>query len=262
MRVTYRDQDVKEYWTKRWTSIPVDSIMDNENIYPLKYAIKTIKSPLGKILEAGCGAGRILRYFHARGHDITGIDFVDEVVSKVKMVDSTIKIEVGDITNLAFEEESFEYVLAFGLYHNLEEGLDEALKETYRILRSGGRVCASFRADNIQTRLSDFVSSANRRGRQKSKSRVFHKMNLTLKEFKSLFERSGFFIEETYPVQNMPILYKFKFFRAASHKLFNENKARSEGYQLSSIGQYVQKSLMRWFPNHFCNIYVIIARRP
>ena len=30
------------------------------------------------------------------------------------------------------------------------------------------------------------------------------------------------------PVQNMPILYKFSFFRSTEHKIFDENKAGSK----------------------------------
>jgi len=60
----------------------------------------------------------------------------------------------------------------------------------------------------------------------------------------------------------MPILYKFRLFRASSHKRFDENKARAEGYRLSFIGEFLQNSLMRFFPDQFCNIYVLIAHKP
>jgi len=86
-------------------------------------------------------------------------------------------------------------------------------------------------------------------------------MNLTKNEFSSLFNKNGFEIENIYPVENMPILYKFSFFRAQSHKEFNENIARSEGYRLSRFGQKLQNMLMKYFPNQFCNIYVLIAHK-
>ena len=78
MRITYRSHDVKNYWADRWANIPADSAMTNEDVYPLKYALQTVKHKNGHILEAGCGAGRILRYFHDRGYDIhvaQGVDF-------------------------------------------------------------------------------------------------------------------------------------------------------------------------------------------
>lgn len=262
MRITYRMRGVKEYWAARWDDIPADAPMENAGAYPLKYAQMTVKDKAGKILEAGCGAGRVLRYYHNLGYDIIGIDFIDVAISKLRAIDPTLQVEVGDITNLRFADHSFKYVLAFGLYHNLEHGLDKAIQETHRVLEKGGLVCASFRADNIQTRLTDWL--ANRKMKSKggeSKIRSFHKMNLTRSEYEQIFTRAGFTIDFAGPVENMPILYKFTIFRAAEHKQFDENKARAEGYRLSRFGQKLQDFLMRFFPDQFCNIYVLIAHK-
>lgn len=105
---------------------------------------------------------------------------------------------------------------------------------------------------------------ANRQSSKQSKDGplVFHKLNLSRREFIELFEKSGFIVEEVAPVVNMPILYKFSVFRAAGHKVFNESEARVEGYQLSPFGTLLQRVLMRLFPNQFCNIYVMLARKP
>lgn len=262
MRITYRSRGVKEYWATRWADIPADSAMTNENVYPLKYALQTVVSRDGAILEAGCGAGRILRYFHERGYDITGIDYIDVAVAKLREADDTLKVKTGDITRLQFPDGCFRCVLAYGLYHNLEHDLDAAVAETLRVLEPGGRVCASFRADNIQTRLTDRLADRRARRSGKVAGTAFHKMNLTRREFAALFERAGFVVESVSPVENMPILYKFAFFRARTHKAFDENRARTEGYRLSGLGQLLQDALMRFLPDQFCNIYVLIARRP
>lgn len=258
MRKTYRSRGVKEYWTSRWEDIPVDEPMENAGVYPLKYAAMTVKQAHARILEAGCGAGRILRYFHSRGYDIVGIDFVEVAITKLSAADPGLQVAVGDITNLKFNDAEFDYVLAFGLYHNLEHDLDRAVQESYRVLKPGGAVCASFRADNLQTRLTDWLSE-RRHGAKAKSGRVFHKINLTRSEFETLFTRAGFQIEFVAPVENMPILYKFRLFRAPSHMVFDENRARAEGYRLSWFGRWLQGLLMRWFPDQFCNIYVLIA---
>jgi SAM-dependent methyltransferase len=263
MRVTYRSRGVKEYWAARWEDIPADAPMENPNVYPLKYAEMTVRAKDGRILEAGCGAGRILRFYHQHGYNIVGMDYINVAIRKLKAIDSTLQVETGDITALHYPDQSFKYVLAFGLYHNLEHDFDKALDETYRVLESGGAVCASFRADNIQTRLTDWLTEkrAKQQGKQ-PRGRAFHKMNLTKSEYATLFVRAGFEIEFIGPVENMPILYKFAMFRARTHKRFDENKARAEGYRLSWLGQRLQNFLMRFFPAQFCNIYVLIALKP
>lgn len=261
MRITYRYKDNKTYWTKRWSDVNADQPMANHDVYPLKYSELIIRKNEGPILEAGCGAGRILRYYHEKGFDITGIDFIEVAVKKLKNIDSTLNVEVGDITHLRFRDNSFKYLLAFGLYHNLENGFENSIGETYRVLQNNGLVCASFRADNIQTRLTDWLENYRVKNQNGNLPKVFHKMNLTRREFTSSFTRNGFEVEKVIPVENMPILYKFSFFRTKTHKEFNENKAREEGYQLSKFGQIIQNMLMEWFPNQFCNIYVLIARK-
>lgn len=262
MRKTYRHRNVKDYWNTRWTDIPADQPMKNSQIYPLKYAEQIVIDRQGKILEAGCGAGRILRYYHNLGLDIVGIDFIEAAIEKLKKIDNTLKVEVGDISNLRFDNASFRYILAFGLYHNLESGLEQSIKETYRILEPGGIVCASFRADNIHNLFTDWLTDRRTRSRKKTgDGHEFHKMNLTRSEFKNIFEKEGFMIDSITPVENMPILYKFPFFRALKHKHFNENLAREEGYKLSWFGQLFQNFLMDFFPDKFCNIYVLIAHK-
>lgn len=260
MRITYRRKDNREYWSNRWADIPVDYPMSNLDAYPLKFAELVIQSKDGKILEAGCGAGRVLRYYKDKGYDIVGIDFIKEAVEKLKKIDSKLNVEVGDITDLNFPDEYFRYVLAFGLYHNLEFGLKKALDETYRVLEPGGKVCASFRADNFQTLIVDWLAEyrARRQG-VKARADKFHKINLRLSELVDLFKRVGFCVESAYPVENMPIFYKFRFFRSKEHKDFNENLARKEGYRLSPFGYAAQKLLMKYFPRQFCNIFVLIA---
>lgn len=261
MRITRRRQSVKDYWSSRWEDIPADEAMDNIHAYPLKYAEQIIKDKKGKILEAGCGAGRIQRYYHNKGMDILGIDFIKIAIDKLKKIDQTLKVEVGDITDLRFDDCSFKYILAFGLYHNLEHGLEKSIQETYRILEPGGSLCASFRADNIQTKIVDWLAN-NRSGSNKdSKLLKFHKMNLTRSEFKNIFKNEGFEIEFIAPVENMPLLYKFSFFRSFAHKTFDENLARKEGYKLSPLGQLLQNFLMYFFPNQFCNINVMVAHK-
>ena len=92
MRVTYRKANNKDYWTKRWADIPADQPMQNHNAYPLKYAELTVTAKDRPILEAGCGAGRILRYYHGLGHDIVGIDFISVAVEK--LIDAVLSGEL------------------------------------------------------------------------------------------------------------------------------------------------------------------------
>ena len=259
MRITYRSKSNYEYWRDRWVDIESDDAMTNDNYYPLKYSNMVIKNKDEKILEAGCGGGRILRYYHDKNYKIKGIDFIEEAIGKLKKVDPSLDVEYGTILNLQFENDYFDVVLAFGLFHNFQsEDLNKSLSETFRVLKTGGKLCASFRSDNIQELIVDLIKGG---GQVNSKEKIFHKLNLKKNEFKELIKKNGFRINNIFSVQNMPFLYKFSFFRSLDHKKFNENKGRIEGYKLSIFGNFIQKCLMRFFPDSFCNIYLILAEK-
>ena len=262
MRVTYRQGSVRDYWAQRWDDIPADRPMGNPNVYPLKYAERILRNASGPILEAGCGAGRVLRFYHDKGYDITGIDFIQSAITKLREVDTTLRVEVGDITKLRFDDEAFQFVLAFGLYHNLEHGIEKALSETHRVLQPSGRLCASFRADNVHSRMIDALTAyGSPRSGHPTGEKTFHKLNLQRSECVQLVKDTGFIVEDVYAVENMPIWYKFPMFRARTQRRFDENVARTEGYTLTPLARAVQNFAMRWFPDHFCNVFVIVAQK-
>ena len=123
--------------------------------------------------------------------------FIQIAVEKLRAADQSLKVEEGDITNLKYEDGAFRYLLAFGLYHNLESGLEDAIMESWRVLEKGGRICASFRADNLQTRITDWVAERKTSIDEQKNLRQFHKLNLTRGEFISTFKRVGFKIEKS-----------------------------------------------------------------
>lgn len=262
MRKTYRAHNNREYWTNRWSAIRVDEAQEDKESYPLQHALEVIRSSKESILEAGCGNGRILRYFHDRGYNIKGFDFISEAINNLKKCDQKLRVEVGDIKDLKYNSSSFDCILAFGLYHNLEENdLVIAIKETARIMKDNARLCASFRADNLQNRINDYLAD-RKSGTINSKEKSFHKLNLKAGELINFFEDGGFVVDQIKPVENMPIFYKFKIFRFKTHKVFNESLGRKEGYKLNFLGKIFQGLLLKICPHQFCNIYVMYAHKP
>ena len=78
---------------------------------------------------------------------------------------------------------------------------------------------------------------------------------------RKILENNGFKVEKIFNVQNMPFLYKFRFFRRYDHKDFNESIARREGYKLPFFGNLLQSFLIKFFPSSFCNVYLAIAKK-
>lgn len=266
MRVTRRTDSPDVYWTRRWQGLHADEPMSNEDNYPLKHVLAAMRvAPFEfPILEAGCGTGRLMRYLHQTGREVVGFDFVQEAVDSISTADSSINVTRQDVRELDYADNSFGLVTAFGLFHSLPEGAARGLEEIRRVLVPGvGVMVMSFRADNLQNWLIDvlWTMKSFKRGVRRSDLR-FHKQNLRKKELVQIVESSGFLVERVEPEQNMPFLYKFRFFRSRPQKNFDESVARSEGYKLSSFGKSLQGFLVALFPYQFCNVLVVYARKP
>ena len=263
MRVSYRAHGgSQDYWQHRWDGVAVDSGAINLKRYPGRHAEQVIVAdrPSGPVLEAGCGAGRLLRHYHDLGIAIVGLDFISTVLSAIHGEDPSIPLAAGDVTALPFPDESFSAVLAFGLYHGLETGLEAAIADTRRVIKPGGLLCASMRLNNLQNRVTD--SMANRKVRRggKAAAQAFHKLNLTIAEFKSLVGNGGFQIETIDYVENMSFLFKFPLLRHASQRIFRESEVRSAGCLFNLTGNILQRTAMALVPAQMANLAVITAR--
>ncbi len=259
MRISYRAHGgALDYWQRRWDGVEVDSGAINLDRYPGLYAERAIKAsrPDGPVLEAGCGAGRVLRHYHEGGVEIIGLDFIASVLAAIHREDASIPLAAGDITKLAFSDETFSAVLAFGLYHGLEHGLQEAMAETRRVMKQGALLCASMRLDNFQNHMTDRMAEKS----APDGERRFHKLNLTTAEFKDLVTGAGFKVETVDYVENMSFLYKYPALRHASQRVFRENEARGAGYRFNLAGNILQRVAMALAPAQMANLAVITAR--
>jgi SAM-dependent methyltransferase len=76
---------------------------------------------IGPVLDAGCGTGEHALFFAARGHQVTGIDFVEEAIrrAQAKAAGRGLSVEflVKDALTLTDWSERFATVIDCGLFH-------------------------------------------------------------------------------------------------------------------------------------------------
>lgn len=261
MRKVFRDKNNADYWENRWAKSGVDEDgFNNLNIYPIKYAELVAKKG-DKILEAGCGAGRVYFHYKNKGFDIKGIEYSKNAVDNILKKDSAAEVIEGSITDLPYENNSFDTILAFGLYHNIEDEkeLQKAFDETNRVLTSNGKLVASVRFDSYENNIVENIMKKRGAGK---KFNQFHRWHFSLKDMKR-FLGSGMEIERVYRARNVSFLFKYDFFRLKKLKSsnFSESKARSSGFELNVLGTILDKILHGLFPGLFSNLLVIIARK-
>lgn len=94
------------------------------------------------ILDIGCGNGYVLIPVmkNVRDAHLYGIDVSERMIEVTKSKvseNSACQLQVADIMNLPFKEGSFDLVYCIATLHHLPD-LDQALRESNRVLKNGG----------------------------------------------------------------------------------------------------------------------------
>lgn len=103
----------------------------------------------GLVLEIGCGPGEIANYLKMKGIDIIGLDISDKMIEIAKQLNPFIDFRVGDVFNLAFNDNSVAGIVAPYLIVNFKSNdIPKAFSEIYRVLMDKGQLLMHFIQDN------------------------------------------------------------------------------------------------------------------
>lgn len=92
-----------------------------------------------KVLDVGTGPGSIAAAASLRGALATGIDYAETMIATAREHYPDVFFSTADATDLPFSDSSFDaVVMGFTLFLIPEP--ESALREAFRVLRSGGRL--------------------------------------------------------------------------------------------------------------------------
>lgn len=256
LKKIYRNEDNESYWDRRWQKAGYDApSFADLSIYPIRYAERIISRRDGKILEIGCGLGRLVKHYHALGREIVGIERSSVAVAEIQRATPELKVHEGDALNLNFHDNEFDVALAFGVYHNIETGIEKGIKEITRVLKPGGAFVISMRPDNIEMNLNEIYWKWKNRHRGKHKKK-FHKWLVKDEEFLALLSKYGLQTKHVFHAKNMPLLFRIPFLRDKAVKNAEEKVRRASGYKLNFLGRKIDGFLQTQFPRQFSNVVV------
>ena len=122
----------------------LDNVWKNSNIlkslkeingyYDLRHMIHHLS---GKVLEAGCGTGYLVKYLSDNGFDCYGLDNSHEAVRIAKSYNNPDKIILGDLNRIPFKNNFFDSALSLGVIEH-SHNPKQMLAELCRVLKDHG----------------------------------------------------------------------------------------------------------------------------
>jgi SAM-dependent methyltransferase len=129
------------YWTELWRNSDNWSYERQLNGHlprQLRGAFRKWVAPGSRILEAGCGIAHFTVAARALGYRAEGLDWSRDTIERLRTKFPDIPWHIGDVRALDFDDGTFDAVYSPGVCEHFEEGPEQILAETKRILRPGG----------------------------------------------------------------------------------------------------------------------------
>jgi tRNA (uracil-5-)-methyltransferase TRM9 len=165
-----------------------------------------------KVLDLGCGNGRLYQLFQDLSIDYTGLDLSEELIKIAQKNIPTGKFVVGEMTSLPFADQEFDMIYCIAAFHHLpdEESRLKALGEIKRVLKTGGRaIMTNWNLDSewgrekvksgkwkLGDNENDFIIPWKNQQGEVMGERYYH--GFEKEELRKLFEKTGFIVEDQY----------------------------------------------------------------
>jgi SAM-dependent methyltransferase len=141
LAVYRRIQEQRQFWEQRWQGMNLNTLLENARSGKLGEMERPYRQYLpkdGRILEAGCGTGRVVCALQARGYTVEGIDYATETIQRVRQVDPSLDVRAGDILAVDRPDGYYAAYISLGVLEHHSAGPQAGLKEAWRVLCPGG----------------------------------------------------------------------------------------------------------------------------
>jgi len=144
------DADAEGYWGHLWAGTLSEERLAAKLSRRQRLSVESLitgcflKPHAGRILEGGCGNGRVLSQLALRGYDATGVDSSLVTVEMLQRCAGHLTVLTADVRSLPFADGDFAAYWSIGVIEHFEEGYLAVLREANRVLKPDGVFFISF----------------------------------------------------------------------------------------------------------------------
>jgi ubiquinone/menaquinone biosynthesis C-methylase UbiE len=146
VNAAFQSRSLSSYWKDVYARPGVQArTFQDRHVLVLDWIDALCLAPGCRVLEVGCGAGLLAVELTQRGFRVDAVDSSEAMVALAKQnaaeleAGDQLSLSVGDVNSLAFEDGSFDLVVAVGLVSWVERPA-LAMKEMARVTRPDGHV--------------------------------------------------------------------------------------------------------------------------
>jgi len=187
----------EEYWSRFARSFEADQeyIAGKGNVQALVRKLHE-EHDLKEVIELGCGTGRFTKEIAGNAKHIVTTDLSDEMLEVARIRLSSfpnVTVQKADCCRTSFRSAIFDTVFMVNLIHVIENPSD-ALRESYRILRNGGKLLIAS-GTNYGAKESDIRRRVTRYLKVWGMPPSSYQTSLSPDELASLVESAGFEVD-------------------------------------------------------------------
>lgn len=125
--------------------------LGNADIYLIDQILKGRYQTNDTILDAGCGSGRNLQYFHESGHTFYAIDTNEEHIENLqkRYPKFAANFKIAPLEKNPFSDTTFDHIICNAVLHFAQNEIHfkEMFAELVRVLKKGGSLLIRMTSD-------------------------------------------------------------------------------------------------------------------
>jgi ubiquinone/menaquinone biosynthesis C-methylase UbiE len=180
-----------------YDSISSDFVATRIEPWPELNQFQSLVKPGDRVLDLGCGHGRLLKLFSGLKIDYHGFDHSAELINVARRDNPGVFFQAGDVRHLPYTDDSFDSIWMIALLHHLPPRASMGtLKEARRVVRCSGKVVITiWQPHSHWTRSWEKIGRRSFRKKWGNVSWIYYYQHQPRK-IKKMVKRAGFVIEK------------------------------------------------------------------